>query len=88
MLKLQKKIKYLEKEINLNKLLLINNKKQLKKKLLTTNAISIALLLCFSAGCYLQYKKSKDNYSLLSAAKNAILTVFAFYSKLIVLLYP
>lgn len=86
MLKLHQKIKYLENEINSNKLLLLNYKKHLKNKLLTTHTISIALLLCFCAGCYLQYKQGKNNYSLINAAKNALLTVFTFYSKFIILL--
>jgi len=85
-LELQQKIKYLENEINFNKLLLINYKKRLKKKLLTPNTISIALLLCFSAGCYLEYKQRKNNHSFIAVAKKMALTAFAFYSKFITLL--
>lgn len=86
MLKLQKKIKHLEAEINSNKLLLVNYKQQLKKKLLTPATLSMAFLLCFFAGCYLEYKQAKNNYSFIDIAKKMALTAFTFYSKFITFL--
>jgi hypothetical protein len=86
MLRLQNKIKSIEAELDSNKILLIDYNNQLKNKLFTPPCMVPVLLLFFSAGCYLEIKQRKNNYSLFYTLKNTGLTTLVFCSKFIKLL--